>query len=140
MLQTPEVEYGKRVRILEHATLGTERVANAAVTPTSHAVQHGESTVVSQAADLRFIAVIQTGHVGKDRIHTSNEDYHGKRSLGIANLRKTNRSNAVVDILGVDVRTEASGPHHGTARSGKVRLGMHLPAAYPWRSSRTRPS
>jgi hypothetical protein len=87
-----------------------------------------------QQTRKRSNAAIRTGHVGQNRIHTSNQDYHGSRSFSIANLRRVSRSTTDVDILGGDVRTEASRPHHGTARSGKVRLGMHLPAAYPWRS------
>jgi hypothetical protein len=46
-------------------------------------------------------------------------------SLSNANPRGASRS--VVDdvgILGGDVRIEASSPHHGDTRSGKVRLGM----------------
>jgi hypothetical protein len=45
-------------------TLGTKRVVNTAVTPTSHAVQHGESSIVSQAADSQEI---QCGHSYRSR-------------------------------------------------------------------------
>lgn len=56
-----------------------------------HAVQHGESTIVSQAAELRVIAAIGTDHVGKNKTNPSNQVYHGKQSLSIANLRKAKR-------------------------------------------------
>lgn len=52
MLQSPEVEYGKRVRTPEHTTLGTKKVANAAVTPAMSRGTARESTIVSQAAEF----------------------------------------------------------------------------------------